>query len=131
MGSVERYDFKLGKWVPYLSTPEDVERYFKRMETRMEEKKHGPGHMAKQLRDTKEKLNEVRQQLEETRAELKLKTPQVTQVTPVAQAIEIAKSEVNETRKKASGQQRKKTSSQSTLPKRYKGYPHHGTIGPF
>ena len=131
MGSIETYDFKQRKWVPYLSTPEDVEHYFQKMDTLREEKQHGPGHMARRLRDTEEKLNDTQKQLEEARAELKRKTPQVTQVTPVAQAIEMAQAEVNEARKKASGQKRKKTLGHSSLPKRYKGYPHHGTIGSF
>ena len=96
MGSVERYDFKQQKWVPYQSTPEDVRRYFKKMDALREEKKHGHGDMARKLRDTEEKLKKAEKQLAETKAQLKRKAPIVRQVTPVAQAIEIAKSQVNQ-----------------------------------
>ena len=96
MGSVERYDFKQRKWVPYRSTPEDVEQYFKKMDALREEKEHGPGYKMKKLRDMEEKLEKAEMQLAETKAELKRKAPQVTQITPVAQAIKIAKSQVNQ-----------------------------------
>ena len=66
------------------------------MEARIEEKKHGPGYMAKKLRDTEEKLINTKKQLADVKEELKRKNPRVTQITPVAQAIEIAKSEVNQ-----------------------------------
>ena len=71
MGSIETFDFKQRKWVPYRSTPDDVKRYFKKMDALREEKEHGPGYMARKLRDTEKKLNDTQKQLEEARTEIK------------------------------------------------------------
>ena len=96
MGSIEKFDFKQLKWVPYHSTPEDVEEYFRKMDARREEQEHGPRYRMKKLRDMEEKLINMEKQLEEAKAKINRKTPIVTQVTPVAQAIEIAKSQVKQ-----------------------------------
>ena len=111
MGSVEVYDYQQMKWVPYVSTPEDVDKYYQRMRDRIDLKTHGHSAMAKTLRDTEEKLKETENKLKR----MEERTPEVNQVTDVAGAIERAQSEVKRERKK--GRERKKT--RVTLPKGY------------
>ena len=127
MGSIEKFDFKQLKWVPYRSTPEDVEEYFRKMDARREEQEHGTGRLMKRLRDLEEKLKATEKKLEDTEDKLERKTPQVTQVTPVAQAIEIAESEVR--KKGREEQQRKKTLRQPFPFQRLRQLPYHGPTG--
>ena len=64
---------------------------------------------------------ETQQRLKEMEAQQQ-ERPVVKLVTPVAQAIEIAKSEIERERKKEGGEKRKKTYIPPLLPKRLKHY---------
>ena len=134
MGSIEVYDYKQQKWVPYVSTPEDAERFFQKMEARRLAK--NPQYMTKKLRDMEEKLIDTEKKLAEAEAKLKEKTPRVTQVTPVAQAIEMAQAQVDRERKKTSSIPQCKKSQEhktaSSIPQRtLKKLKKYGAIGPF
>ena len=117
MGSIEVYDYEQMKWVPYVSTPEDAERYYQRLKARIDRQTYDQeSRLSKQLKDTEEKLKEAEEKLRE-------RTPIVKQITPVAQAIEIAESEVKRERKKAEGKQHKKTAE--PLPQRVRKYSYY------
>ena len=125
MGSREIYDYKLQKWVPYVSTLEDVKRRFEEFEQRNK----GYPEMTMKVSQLETKLNEKEEKIRHLEEQLNLKVPIVKQVTPIAQAIEIAQSEIQ--RKKEDmkqpckkGQQRKKVFS---LPKRVRQLNYHGT----
>ena len=106
MGSIEVFDCQQGKWVPYVSTPEDVERYYQQMLAEINGKKK-PGVLESKLRHMEDQLKETQQKLEAAETELKQgRTLTVKQVTPVAQAIEIAKAEV--AREQANGTKKRK-----------------------
>ena len=117
MGSIEIYDYQRQQWVPYIPTPEDTERYYQKVLARLE-RKHTPAALATTLRHTEEKLRETNRKLEEAEAQLKKHTPRVDQVTPIAQAIEIAESQVKRERKNGRG--RKKSGTYSSIPSRLK-----------
>ena len=93
MGSIEVYDYKQQKWVPHISRPGDAERHYQRMKERIDRQNHlrDPIEgMAKQLKDTEDELKKVEEKIKV----MEQQRPQVTQVTPVAQAMEIAKSQL-------------------------------------
>ena len=97
MGSVEIYDYKQMKWVPYVPPPDQAERYYRRLVASLETESHS-STIATKLKDTEDKLKEAEHKLKQ-RDE---KTPKVKQVTQVAEAIERAKSELKRDRKKGS-----------------------------
>ena len=101
MGSIEVFDCQQGKWVPYISTPEEVDRYYQAMLAQNEGKKK-PGVLESKLRHMEDQLKETQQKLNHAENQLK-HSPQVTQVTPVAQAIEMAESQLRRERKKGKG----------------------------
>ena len=95
MGSLEVYDYKLQKWVPYVSpSVEEWERRFDRLNGI----DRNSTALSKRLTDTEEKLEDAERQLEETKKQLKRKLPTFTHITPVAQAIQMAKSEIERKR---------------------------------
>ena len=100
MGSIEVYDYDQMKRVPYVSTPEDAERTYQKIKSRIEEKTYEPGYMTRKLQDTEDKLKDTERKLEIAEAKLK-RAPRVNLVTPVAQAIEIAESEVKRATKRS------------------------------
>ena len=110
MGSIEVFDYKLNKWVPYVSP--SVEEWRKRFEDSNSGKT--PTHVL--VQKLKDQLKEKDEHIRSMEMEMKKRIPQVTQITQVAQAVEIARSEVKQERKKA--KPRKKSSS--SLPKRYR-----------
>ena len=97
MGSIEVYDYKQMKWVPYVPDPDSADRYYQKMKAKIEEKSN-PGYVMKKLQDTEEKLRDTERKLDEAEAKLK-RGPTVKLVTPVAQGIEMVKSEVKRVKK--------------------------------
>lgn len=93
MGSIEVFDYQRREWVPYLpnsSTPTDS------------------------VKELQEKLAAAEQKIKQ------LEVPEVKQVTPVAEAMERAQSQLQQQRKKGSVTQRKNPKAHeksSTLPK--------------
>ena len=88
MGSREIYDYELQKWVPYVSTLEDVKRRF----AEFEQRNKGYPEMATKVSELETKLNDKEDKIRHLEEQLKQKVPIIKQVTPVAQAIEIARS---------------------------------------
>ena len=97
MGSVEIYDYKQMKWVPYVPPPDQAERYYRRLVASLETESHS-STIATKLKDTEDKLKEAEHKLKQ-RDE---KPPEVKQVTQVAEAIDRAQSELKRDRKKGS-----------------------------
>ena len=97
MGSVEIYDYKQMKWVPYVPPPDQAERYYRRLVASLETESHS-STIATKLKDTEDKLKEAEHKLKQREE----KTPEVKQVTQVAEAIERAQSELKRDRKKGS-----------------------------
>ena len=89
MGSIEVYDYKQMKWVPYVPHPDQAERYYQRLVASLDTQSY-PSTIATKLQDTEEKLKEAENKLKR----LEEREPIVKQVTPVSQAIERAKSEI-------------------------------------
>lgn len=114
MGSIEVYDYKLQKWVPYVSDPDKWYQHFKDLRDGYVQ----PDHMGRYIVGSGakfRKLTEMKETLKQKRV------PKVELVTPVAQAIEMAKSEVKreKQRKKETGyKKRKKATESASLPKR-------------
>jgi hypothetical protein len=94
MGSIEVYDHKQQKWVPYTPDPEKWYQHFKDLRDGYVKADHkgryivGSGNHLRKMAEMKQ-------------------SPPVKLVSPVAQAIEIAKSEVNRM-KVEEGKERKK-----------------------
>jgi len=112
MGSIEVYDYQQMKWVPYVPSPDNADRYYKRLRDSIEDQS-SDSTMARQLRDTTDKLREAEEKLKH----MDERAPEVKQVTDVAEAIERAQSELKRERKKARDTQQRKKSTVS-LPKR-------------
>jgi hypothetical protein len=94
MGSIEVYNHKQQKWVPYKDDPEKWYQHFKDLRDGYNKADYKGRYIVgsgNQLR----KIAEMKQ------------SPSVKLVSPVAQAIEIAKSEVNR-KKVEGGKERKK-----------------------
>lgn len=93
MGSIEVFDYQRREWVPYLPNSS------------------APADSVKELQ---EKLAAAEQKLKQ------MEVPEVKQVTPVAEAMERAQSQLQHQRKKGTANQRKKVKApvkNSTLPK--------------
>ena len=96
MGSIEVYDYKQQKWVPYVPDPEKWYQHFKDLRDGYVKPDHkgryivGSGAINRKLK------------------ELEKQQPQVNLVTPVAQATEIARSEVERMQKEHSYKSRAK-----------------------
>ena len=97
MGSIEVYDYKQMKWVPYVPHPDQAERYYQRLVASLDTQSH-PSTIATKLKDTEDKLKEAEHKLKRREE----KQPEVKQVTQVAEAIERARSEQKRDRKKIS-----------------------------
>ena len=99
MGSIEVYDLKREKWVPYVA---DYDKWYLNFKD-MSEGYVQPDHMARYIvgsgrRNRKLKEMEALQRQKEIEIQQQQR-PLVNLVTPVAQAIEIAKSEIERKRK--------------------------------
>ena len=85
MGSIEVFDYQQMKWVPYK--PNSYQTNQSQSNQANERKEEA---MTQELKDTKQKLQEAEDKLKR----LNERPPKVKQVTPVAEALERAKSEV-------------------------------------
>ena len=98
IGSIEVYDAKQEKWVPYVPDYNAWYQHFKDLRDGYVKPDHmrhyvvGSGKKYRKLKEieTQEKEMEAREQLEAREH----KSPTLKQITPVVQAIEIAKSEI-------------------------------------
>lgn len=107
MGSIEVYDIKQQKWVPYIPDYDKWYQHFKDLSDGYVQ----PDHLGRYVVG----VGERNRKLQESQR------PVVQLVSPVAQAVEMAKSEIE--RKKDSGIKRKKETATSTpQPKRLKRY---------
>jgi hypothetical protein len=101
MGSIDVYDNKQQKWVPYTPDPEKWYQYFKDSSdgyvTSDQKGRYiiGSAHSRRRIKTLGAKLTEAEEKLKETENKFQnLQRPVISMVGPVAQAIEIAKSEV-------------------------------------
>ena len=97
MGSIEVFDYQQMKWVPHIPNSMKTDQC-----------QTNPGTIPQQLRDTQQKLKEAEDKIKR----LETRTPEVKQVTDVAEAVERARSEVKRERKRGTSRPK------STLPKR-------------
>ena len=122
MGSKEVYDIKQEKWVPYVL---DYDKWYQHFKV-LSEGDVQPDYMGRYIvgsgtrnRNLKEMGAQQRQKEIEIQQQQR---PVVKQVTPVAQAIEIAKSEIDRERKEEGGEKCKKVKTIQSLTKRLKHY---------
>ena len=101
MGSIEVYDNQQQKWVPYIGDPDKWYQHFKDVRDGYAKPDRngryivGSGNSHRRLETLEAKLKEANQKLKETEEKLKnAQHPVVKLVSPVAQANEIAQSEV-------------------------------------
>lgn len=99
MGSVEVYDYKQQKWVPYVPDYDKWYEHFKDLRDGYVQ----PDHMGRYVVGSGARNRQFREEKENN-----VQRPVVKLVTPVAQATEMAQSEVDRERKKEGGQKRKK-----------------------
>ena len=116
MGSIEVYDAKQEKWVPYVPDYNPWYQHFKDLRDGYVQPDHmgryvvGSGKKYRKLKEieTREKEMEVREkQLEACEKQIEAreqKSPTLKQITAIAQAIEIAKSEIERKRKENDSQ---------------------------
>jgi hypothetical protein len=97
MGSIEVYDAKLGKWVPYVPDYDKWIQHFKDIS----EGRVRPDHKGRYIVGSGSKSRDPPPK--------PIEQPKVTLVTPVAQAVEMAKSEMEREGKLIRGQKRKGT----------------------
>ena len=122
MGSIEVYDIKQEKRVPYVPDYDKWYQHFKDLSEGYVQ----PGRMGRYIvgsgtRNRKLKEMEAQQRQKEIGIQQQ-QSPVVKQVTSVAQATETAKSEIERERKKEGGEKRKKVKTIQSLPKRLKHY---------
>ena len=134
MGSIEVYDLKQEKWVPFVPDPDEWYQHFKDLRDGYVQPDHmgryivGSGKKFRRLKEMEGRIKEIEareKQIEAREKELALreqKGPTLKQVTPVAQALEIAKSEIERERKKEGDIKRKKAKTTQVLAKRLKRY---------
>ena len=109
MGSIEVYDAKQEKWVPYVPDYNAWYQHFKDLRGGYVQPDHmgryvvGSGKKYRKLKEieTREKEMEACEKQIEAREQ---KSPTLKQITPIAQAIEIAKSEIELKRKENDSQ---------------------------
>ena len=116
MGSIEVYDAKHEKWVPYVPDYNAWYQHFKDLRDGYVQPDHmgryvvGSGNKYRKLKEieTREKEMEAREkQLEAREKQIEAreqKSPTLKQITPLAQAIEIDKSEIEHKRKENDSQ---------------------------
>ena len=92
MGSIEEYDAKLEKWVPYVPDYDEWYQHFKDLRDGYVQ----PDHMGRYVVGSEKKYRKLKE-MESQEKEIEMRDqqrPVVKQITPVAQVIEIAKSEI-------------------------------------
>ena len=116
MGSIEVYNAKQEKWVPYMPDYNAWYQHFKDLRDGYVQPNHmgryvmGSGKKHRKLKEieTREKEMEAcEKQLEAREKQIEAqeqKSPTLKQITPLAQAIEIAKSEIEGNRKENDSQ---------------------------
>ena len=120
MGSIEVYDAKQEKWVPFVPDYDEWYQHFKDLRDGYVQPDHmgryvvGTGKRNRKLKEMEAREKEAR---EKEIALSNLQRPVVNQITPVAQALAIAKSEIQ--RKKKENQQTTTMGGQQ-LPKKSK-----------
>ena len=119
MGSIEVNDTKQEKWVPYVPDYDEWYQYFKDMRSQVQPDLKGRYVVGSGKKYRKIKEMEARGKEIEMREQQR---PILKQITPVAQAIEIVKSEIERDSKKEGGSKRKKAKSPNLLQKRLKRY---------
>ena len=104
MGSIEVYDYQQQKWVPYVGDPEKWYQHFKDLRdgyvTPDTRGRYivGSGNSQKRVQTLEAKLKEANQKLKETEDKLEYAQRHVVNmVSPIAQANEIAQSEIERT----------------------------------
>ena len=119
MRSIEIYNTKQEKWVPYVPDYDDWYQHFKDLRDGYVQ----PDHMGRYVVGSGKKYRKLKEMEARGRIEMReQQRPILKQITPVAQAIEIAKSEIERDSKKKGGSKRKKAKSPNLLPKRLKRY---------
>ena len=92
MGSIEVYDAKQDKWVPFVPDYDEWYQYFKDLRDGYVQ----PDHMGRYVVGTG-KRNRKLKEMEAREKEIalsNLQRPVINQITPVAQALAIAKSDI-------------------------------------
>lgn len=115
MGSIEIFDSKQMKWVPYVPDYDKWKQHFQDIQNGYVK----PDHLGRYIVGSGRKYR--------PKTEVKVQQPQVKFVTPIAQALEIAKSELqrensnqrknNRTKRLKNVRKRKNTETISTKPK--------------
>ena len=109
MGSIEVYDTKQEKWVPYVPDYDEWYQHFKDLRDGYVQPDHmgryivGTGKRNRKLKEMEAREKEAR---EKEIALSNLQRPVVNQITPVAQALEIAKSEIQRNKRRINRQLR-------------------------
>ena len=109
MGSIEVYDTKQEKWTPYVPDYDEWYQHFKDLRDGYVQLDHmgryvvGSGKKYRKLKEMEARGKEIEMREQQR--------PILKQITPVAQAIEIAKSEIERDTKKEGGSKRKKAKS--------------------
>lgn len=102
MGSIEVYDVKLQKWVPYIPDYDKWYQHFKDLSEGYVQ----PDHMGRYIVGSgsrNRKLKEMEAQQRQKEIEIQeQQRPVVKLVSPVAQAVEMAKSQIERERKENS-----------------------------
>jgi menaquinone-dependent protoporphyrinogen IX oxidase len=113
MGSIEVYDYNQQKWVPYVPDNEKWYQHFKDLRDGYVQ----PDHMGRYIVGSGTRYRKLREEEDKY-----IQRPVVNLVTPVAQAIAIAKSEEEEERKKSTGAKRKNLENTVSKSKRRQPY---------
>ena len=100
MGSIEVYDYEQQRWVPYVADPEAWYQHFKDLRDGYVQ----PDHRGRYVVGSAKK-----EKMEQTQPIVKL-------VTPVAQANEIAQSEVNREKQRKNTENKKRKNTTPPLP---------------
>ena len=126
MGSIEVYDAKQEKWVPYVPDYKAWYQHFKDSRDGYVQPDHmgryvvGSGRKYRKVKEMEVREREVEareKQIEAREKQIEAqeqKSPTLKQITPVAQALEIAKSEIeckrkeNDSQSKTGGNQQRK-----------------------
>ena len=96
MGSIEVYDYKLQKWVPYVSDPDKWYHHFLDLRDGYVQ----PDHLGRYIVGSGAKYRKLK--------EMENQKPVVNLLSPIAQATEMAKSEMKRECKKDDSKKRKK-----------------------
>ena len=99
MGTREVYDYEQQKWVPYVSDPDKWFQHLLDIRDGLVE----PDHMRRYIVGSGEKHRRIK---EMEAKQMEKQRPVVNYVSPVAQATEMARSEIKRERKKEKGRKK-------------------------